>query len=379
MLGASMRHLVLNGIRDFYLYDHDNDPCLLDFLSGEFSPGEIRLQVLRKETQLFFQSVMVNALAELARMDGFDVAVSFDSDEFWCSTIKDRTLADQIRVEMSSDVEALITPVINYVQHDTADTFTAESLLQCRYSVVPFVDSTRHARDQMNAGIPFVALPFPSKVISRLSQESRFTDGNHSVDIPKGEHRLQEAVGIVVRHLPFHSRSHVEHKRRHGLRRIAAGYSPEVGWQEQRLVHMTETELDHEWRNNAWRLTADQQAVAGTYGGLVQDEALVQIGRDLARTCDPCNKSRGTGGDETSRFPEIPSQKLEQLVQHLVDDYGKLERQFVVTARELKAIKHSWWWFLTVPLQVCATGLRKTEKRLRNFRKRHFRKQTRRA
>ena len=173
-----MRHLVLNGIRDFYLYDHDNDPCLLDFLSGEFSPGEIRLQVLRKETQLFFQSVMVNALAELARMDGFDVAVSFDSDEFWCSTIKDRTLADQIRVEMSSDVEALITPVINYVQHDTADTFTAESLLQCRYSVVPFVDSTRHARDQMNAGIPFAALPFPSKVISRLSQESRFTDGN---------------------------------------------------------------------------------------------------------------------------------------------------------------------------------------------------------
>ena len=147
-----------------------------------------------------------------------------------------------------------------------------------------------------------------------------------------------------------------DHKRRHGLRRIAAGYSPEADWQARRLVPMTETELDHEWRNNAWRLTADQQAVAGTYGGLVQDEALVRVGQDLARACAPCNKSRGTGGNETSRFPEIPSRKLEHLVQHLVDDYGKLERQSVVIAHELKAIKRSWWWFLTVPLRTCATG-----------------------
>jgi len=379
MLTTSMRHLVLNGIRDFYLFDHGNDPCLLSSLSEAFNPEEIRLQVLRKETPSFFQGAMINTLAELARVDGFDIAVAFDSDEFWCSTVKGRTLADQIRIEMSSGVEALRIPFINYLQHYTVDTFSMQSLLQCQYAAVPIGDS-RHPRDQMNAGIPFAALPFPSKMLPRLSREIRLTEGYHNVTGHKGEDRLLDAVGIVVRHLPFHSRSHVNKKKEQGLRRIADGFPFEMGGQSQRLAYLSNNELDIEWLNNAWRCTADQKVMAGTYDCLVQDEGLVQIGRELAAIDDGRSQVKGTVADDYLGFQGISSWQLEHLVQYLVDDCGKAERviakltlmheQALLKLLELDAMRASPWWRLTAPLRAIAQRLKETEKRLRRFRKR---------
>ena len=325
LLEASIKHLALNGISDFYLYDHGSDSDLVSVLSNGFGSGAICFHVLRKETRPFFHRAMVTALAELARMDGFETAVTFDADEFWCSTVEGQTLAEQVATEMSAGVDALRVPVVNYVQHRDVDAFHVDSLLKCGYSVVPYVDPTSPPRDQVDAGMPFVAMPFPSKVIARLSRDIKFTEGQHSITKTKGEGRITDATGIVVRHLSLPSRDRLVAKREHGLRRIAAGYSSEIGWQLQRLAYMTDGELDAYWRNNSWHLSDNQRVLVGTYDGLVEDDALVQVGHDLARAGDGFRTTQGAAADEAERFGEIPAQKLERLVQSLVDDLGMAE------------------------------------------------------
>lgn len=424
ILAASIKHLVLNGIRDFYLYDHGSDPHLSSFLSTEFGSDTLRMQVLRKETRPFFQREMVNILGDLAREDGFEIALAFDADEFWCSTVPGRSLADQIAFEIPAEADALMVPVINYVQHRDVDTFHVKSLSKCQYSVVPFVASARHPQDQVDAGMPFVAMPFPSKVIAWLSRDSKYTTGQHDITKTKGEGRIADAAGIIVRHLPLPARTQLVERREQGLRLIAAGFPAWLGWQSQRLAYMTETELDAYWSNNSWHFADDHVPCVGTYDRLVQDNALVQIGHDLTQAGDFLNKTQGAGAHGPLSFREIPSYKFERLIQHIVDDSGKAERtiEALTLARdqaiargamvgseldavrseldtvrseldtirserdavrserdavqskldtvqsELAAVRSSPWQKFKVLLQ----GLRPIEKRLREFRKRHF-------
>jgi hypothetical protein len=326
LLVASIKHLALNGIADFYLYDHGSDPDLASVASQEFRSGAIRVHVLRKETRPFFQRVMVSALAELARMDGFEVAVAFDADEFWCSTAEGKSLAAQVASEMAAGVDALRVPVVNYVQHRDVDAFREDSLLECRYSVVPRVNPNSHPRDQVGAGLPFVAVPFPSKVIARTSPGIKFIEGQHTITKAGCQPRIVDARGVVVRHLSLPCRNQLDGKRELGLARVAAGFSADTGWQNQRLAYMSDDELDAYWNNNSWHLSDDQRALVGTYDRLVEDDGLVRVGHELALAGDCFHVSEADAGDGAAHVSEIPSQELENLVQSLVDDAGMAER-----------------------------------------------------
>jgi hypothetical protein len=325
ILLASIMHLALNRIADFYLYDHGSDPDLATFLANEFNSDAVRLHIIQKETPQFFQRAMVAALAELARADGFEVAVAFDADEFWCSTVEGHTLADQLAMEMPAGFDALRVPVVNYVQHCDVDAFHQDSLLTCRYSVVPHVDPTCPPRDLVDAGMPFVAMPFPPKVIAGLSSDTRFTEGQHGITKARGDGRIADALGIVVRHLSLPSRDELAGKREQGRRRVAAGFPPEIGWQVQRLATMTDGELDAYWSNNSWHLSDDQSALVGAYDRLVEDDALVQIGHELSYAADRFRTRQGAGVSRTTPSGGVPAPRLERLVQSLVDDLGMAE------------------------------------------------------
>lgn len=334
ILKASITHLVLNGIVDFYLYDHGSTPDLMSVLSSEFGSDAARFRILRKDTRPFFQRAMVAALTELARLDGFEIAVAFDVDEFWCSTMEGNDLADQVSVELSAGVDAVRVPVVNYVQHAQVDAFHAESLLTCGYSLSPSTDDARRPQDQVNAGVPFVAVPFPSKVISRLADDIRFIEGQHDIVKTITAAKTVDASGIVVRHLPLPGRDRLVVQREHGRRRISAGYAPDIGWQAQRLAHMTDAELDAYWKNNSWHLSDDGRVLVGTYDRLVQDDALVQIGRHLAGERGRFRGVREAGPDDTP-LVNISSWKLERLVQSLVDDFGMADRAVSEAVSEL--------------------------------------------
>jgi hypothetical protein len=165
-------------------------------------------------------------------------------------------------------------------------------------------------------------MPFPSKVVARLSRCIEFTEGQHAIVRSQGESRTDESTGIIVRHLSLPSRHEVADKREHGLRRAAAGFSSEIGWQLQRLAHMTDRELDAYWTNNSWHLSDDRRVLVGTYDRLVEDDALVRIGHDLARAGDRFREAPGAKANPVTPFGEIPSRRLERLVDSLVNQVG---------------------------------------------------------
>lgn len=339
LLQATMTHLALNGIVDFYLYDHGSHPDLASALSDAFGAGGVRVRILRKETTRFFHAAMVGVLTELARMDGFETVLAFDADEFWCSTVPGHTLADQISIEMTAGVDALRVPFLNYVQHRNVSAFRVDSLQTCRYSVVPQVDKRSPCQAQVDAGAPFVAMPFPSKVIARLARDVRFTEGQHNITTSEGEGAQAEANGIIVRHLPLSARGELAVKREHGLRRIEAGYGPETGWQLQRLAYMTEGELDAYWDNNSWRVSENQRVLVGAYNGLVEDSALVEIGRDLTSAIDGPGMSPNAGTNDADAVGEIGSERLERIIESLVDDVGKADRGICEREEHLLALQ----------------------------------------
>jgi hypothetical protein len=326
LLRASMTHLVLNGIRDFYLYDHGSDPHLASVLCDAFGADGVRVTVLRKETPPFFQSAMLDVLTTLARMDGFETALAFDADEFWCSTDPGRTLSYQISAHLTEGLTTLRVPVLNYVQHREVATFDVGSLATARYAVVPHVDQTRPDRERVDAGMPFVAMPFPSKVIARLSSDLRFTEGQHGVTAAEGTDAEAETTGIIVRHLSLPARAELTGKREHGRRRVKAGTDADIGWQLQRLAGMTDEELDAYWDNNSWRHSDDRGVLVGSYDRLIEDDALVQIGRDLAAAADRLSSRPDAGVNETTTVREIGPRRLERLLESMVDDLGAADR-----------------------------------------------------
>jgi hypothetical protein len=169
--------------------------------------------------------------------------------------------------------------------------------------------------------MPFVAMPFPSKVIARLSGDIRFTEGQHSITTPEGEGAQAEAAGMIVRHLTLPARDDLAGKREHGLRRIAAGFASEIGWQLQRLAFMTDGELDDYWDNNSWRLADHQRVLVGAYDRLLEDDALVEIGRGVRAAVDHLGVSPHARADETATV-DIGPKRLERLLGSLVDDWG---------------------------------------------------------
>ena len=141
LLRASLSHLILNGVRDFYLFDHGSRRDIATVLGDSLAFEDVRVTVLRKETPPFFQKAMVGVLTELAAMDGFEVVLAFDADEFWCSTVPGHTLADEIATELHARV-AVSVPVATYAQHRDVELFRVETLKTCKYLVVP--QSTMH-------------------------------------------------------------------------------------------------------------------------------------------------------------------------------------------------------------------------------------------
>ena len=322
LLRASMSHLILNGVRDFYLFDHGSRPELAKTLERSLGFGDVRVTVLRKETPPFFQKAMVGVLTELAAMDGFEMALAFDADEFWCSTVPGRILVEQIATELPERVAAVRVPVATYAQHRDVEHFRVETLKTCKYLVVPDADDSRSEREQVDAGMPFLAMPFPPKVIARLLPGVRFTEGQHGITGGTQTRGVVDAGGIVVRHLSLPARQELVGKREHGLRRIAAGYGADLAWQVNRLAGMTDAELDGYWAENSWCAQEDGHVSVGKYSSVVEDTALVQIGEELMAATGGTGSQQGDDRLGMAEVLHVDAGKMERLLEMVLDDYG---------------------------------------------------------
>jgi hypothetical protein len=215
ILPVLVAHYIRHGIRDFYLVQHGDQPDVSEKLVATM--GKLaNFTIYHHNNPYFRQAAMTNMLLELARADGFDVFLPFDSDEFFDVTDAERTLGEVLDEWVrSNNGEQLIVPMFNYLAPRDTEVFGPQTLRRITHRVRPKVGVTR---EQLSARM----LPL-HKSIARLRGSSaaelaNVVLGNHETLGPRTllsvfEPDVPSVPGapasypVVVRHLPRRSRA----------------------------------------------------------------------------------------------------------------------------------------------------------------------------
>ena len=215
ILPVLVAHYIRHGVRDFYLVQHGDQPDVSEKLVATM--GKLaNFTIYHHNNPYFRQAAMTNMLLELARADGCDVFLPFDSDEFFDVTNAERTLGEVLDEWVrSNNGEQLIVPMFNYlVPRDTED-FGPQTLGRTTHRVRPKDGVTR---EQLSPRM----LPL-HKSIARLRGSSaaelaNVVLGNHETlgprallsafepDVPSIP-GTPESYPVVIRHIPWRSRS----------------------------------------------------------------------------------------------------------------------------------------------------------------------------
>jgi hypothetical protein len=214
ILPVVVAHYIQQGIRDFYLVFHCDQPDVSKMLVATMG-NLANFTIYHHNGEDFHQSALTNMLLQMARADGCEVFLPFDSDEFFEPTEGALNLADAISEWVASgNGEQMHVPMYNYFATNDAEVFSAQTLGQIthRVRVKPGI-----LKDEINSRFWWL-----SKSISRIddaprAEEINITIGNHQTlrsrdpltrfaptdpstpDVP-------ESYPIVIRHIPWRSR-----------------------------------------------------------------------------------------------------------------------------------------------------------------------------
>ncbi len=214
ILPLLVAHYIRHGIRDFYIAFHGDDPAVSDALVASLG-GLANFTVFHHNNPIFHQAAITNMLLELARADGCDVFVPFDSDEFYEPTDTSRSLVDVLHEWVTQGRgEQILVPMYNYFSPRDTQRFTSRTLARMTHRI----DMKRGiAKDDLNSRFWWLY-----KSISRLRDipKASITNvviGNHQtlrgredversvVDTPR-EPTLPDEFDLVIRHIPWRSR-----------------------------------------------------------------------------------------------------------------------------------------------------------------------------
>jgi hypothetical protein len=315
---ALISHLVSQGIVDFYIVDHRSSGNPLDTFLREV-PVEARIHWVRKNSTLYSQSPTMTALAHLARQDGFDAFVPFDSDEFFTST--SGLLVDHIGEWLAtSETRALRCLMENFYQSQSVENFTARDLASVHYRAeygdVPsehFVDT-----NDMFARYKFSARQHKSIMRLVPGPDGDFdwlSTGNHRViNVLTGERCAESTTrNVSVLHLPCRSKSGLTSRRAHMLReKDQSGNSHDTADAE---FAMMESERDYEWqRASVPDGTSDERIViSGVHA--VRDERIADLCDRIAQGVRKKNSPPVPYIDETSRMADTALDLAQPIIQ----------------------------------------------------------------
>jgi hypothetical protein len=215
ILPVLVAHYIQQGIRDFYLVLHGDQPDLSEELVATM--GKLaNFTIYHHNSPDFRQTAMTNMLLELARADGCEVFLPFDSDEFYEPTEEGRILVDVISEWVASgNGEQMHVPMYNYFAPKDAERFSAQTLghMTHRVRVKP-----GFSNDELNSRLWWLL-----KSISRIgdipeAEMIHVTIGNHQTLRPRepltlfvppvpSTPEVPESYPLVIRHIPWRSRA----------------------------------------------------------------------------------------------------------------------------------------------------------------------------
>jgi hypothetical protein len=300
----TIENLVAQGISDFYLIDHGSSDFATD-LVFESLDGVANISIFKRESEKFLQGRMMTLLALLAKADGFDVFVPFDADEFLDTTSPELSLTNEISQLINDNQNFFLVEVVDYVQSVEIEKFTERNLSDMKYRAVVNNRSGDLKSRILKGGTTFARPATSYKAVINLNNiqipDFLIHEGNHLATGFRITKEVTRSKNLVIRHAPFRSRARTLMRRTQGARRQKAGFSPDIGYQNQRLANLSEADLERYWLCNSYSLddvsNVATLTIEDSIVDLVEDYSLEKIWqRILTRRIQFHDKS---GSDQT--------------------------------------------------------------------------------
>lgn len=312
---ATIKNFILNGITDFFIIDHCSDESLRDFLDSHIKYNNVNIYLLKKDTLPFYQSYMMNLLADIARHKGYDIAIPFDADEFWCNSNTENTLADEIisTFKVNKDAKAIKVPADNFLQFHKVINFNLESLKTVNYKIVNQKKLDRKTYKDSNLSL----IPLENKIIFKLDKNILLKEGNHSIktkDNSKGH--VVNSNHIRINHIPLFCKNQIFSHRQEGINRKSAGYTNKIGFHKQELAEKNDVQLNDYWESNTWS-NKDTGIVFSKNFPDLEKSNIFEIIYDKISSYDRYKDAR------FSCLKEIDSATLNKVIFDLIDNLGK--------------------------------------------------------
>jgi hypothetical protein len=251
----------------------------------------------RRDDGDYRQAEITTELAREAYAKGADWVIPIDADEFWYAPGGNlRSVLEQSRVA------GIKVGVTNFIQQRAQLVAEPGGLLQMTHRTPVPAGFLKWIRDLVESrDFSYVEVTFPSKWISRASESSEITMGNH--DLGKPSASVEFTDEIVCLHAPLRSRSILDSKVEQGRRVAALGLDKTYGWHVQRWSRIAEEgELEKEWAANSY---ADETLdVYGALHALVYDPRLRDLVRPWVKA--EAGETRQSGMAATARTPLVP-------------------------------------------------------------------------
>lgn len=266
ILRLAIWNLIAQGIEYFYLIHHDEASDFDKAFVAEFS-GRAKIRFANKSTPAFMQGRMVTILAEIARRDGFEVFIPFDSDEFLVNLEGSPTLLEQLESKLIGENElGFEIEVVDHIQAIDAVQFSLDALLTAEYVGVSSgakldgVGSINEplgnflARENVKVIVNLRALPEVGSYF--------LSEGFHHLVVHGQNARLCKNHSLEIAHLPYRSLETFALRHLDGIRRDAGGFGTRTSPRNLALWAAGEEQLKQRWREITWVKSGDSAVLA---------------------------------------------------------------------------------------------------------------------
>ena len=275
LLGICITHALTNHVDEIIVVDHTStDQTQAGLAELQIRWGN-RIQVLHLFEGTFHHEETNLMLKTIYQDRNFDWVYPIDADEFLITP--NNLPLKQLLTEVPDSYEAVRYEIHNFV----APTDFVENDFQ-RYGEIrekavvntnfqithgDFVESI------VQGGLNFFEVPFDSKVMFRLPQQSWAGGGSHSLlgVGPELEFKIPEENTFVA-HLPFLTLERLIRRAERGETLVKTGYSRDHGWQSQAVYQMQKDgKLDEYWEQNSISTTSSDSVLSYPKPSLIID------------------------------------------------------------------------------------------------------------
>ena len=265
LIAVSISHALINHIDEVYVVDHASTDQTFNGLNHLKKLWGERLHVITINNIGFFQEAATNTIIQISKKSNPDWIYVFDADEFLL--VDESTSLKKILSNTEKCHQAIRYTVNNYISTRHFNDLILDNYKNIIHKSVTNPDIEKKANKRpykrltKNKTIPeliydgdatFFDIPFPSKVIIRLSDFLQITAGAHSANYFKGNVQGKHIKEIEATHLTYPTKKRLQNKAEHGEFLIKNKFSPNHGWQMQLVYKIAqEGRLDWFWEKHS--------------------------------------------------------------------------------------------------------------------------------